>query len=107
MYSPAIINAREVERFPIGPYEGILLTDIEARGAVQYQFVLAVLKEGEPCLYISSEVNRMAAELGGGSHFLCAFEESKHLNFGCSNEWADLETFKRKAVEMAKERLGV
>jgi hypothetical protein len=49
----------------------------------------------------------MAGELGGGSHFLCAFEEDKHLNFDCSDEWADLATFKKKAVEIAKERLRV
>jgi hypothetical protein len=107
MYAPAIVKAKEAERTKIGPYDARLLTDIEASGHVKYLYVLEVKKDGQPVLYISSEVNAMNAELGGGSHFLCAFEGEKHMNFGCSDKWADLETFKRKAYEMANRQLKV
>jgi len=107
MYAPMIINAVEAESFKLGLYEAHLLKDIQAQGHIRYLYVLQLSMDGKPCLYISSEENAMAAELGGGSHFLCAFEGDRHLNFGCSDQWADLETFKAKAIEMAKERLSV
>jgi len=107
MYAPAIIDAKEVERFKLGPYDARLLTDIKAQGFVRYLYVLVIIKDGEPCYFVSSEVNEMAAELGGGSHFLCSFEGDRHSNYGCDDKWADLATFKEKAVEMAKDQLNI
>jgi hypothetical protein len=107
MYAPMIIDAEEAERFKLGPYEARLIKDIRAHGHIRYLYILQLSKDGTPCLYISSEENAMAAELGGGSHFLCAFEGDTHLNFGCSDKWADFKTFKAKSIEMAKERLKV
>lgn len=107
MYAPAIVSAKEAERLKIGPYDLRLLTEIKAQGVVQYLYVLAVLKDGEPCYFVSSEVNEMSSELGGGSHFLCAFVGNTHQNFGCDDKWADLDTFKRRAIEMAKAHLNV
>lgn len=107
IYSPAIVNAKTLERFELGPYTAILYGDIEASGMVRYKYILAILNDGEPRLFVSSEVNIMADELGGGSHFLCVFKGDSHLNFGSSDDWADLETFKPKAIEMAREHLGL
>jgi hypothetical protein len=107
MYAPQIVKAKELERVKLGPYEVRLLTNIVNKGPVKYLYVVEVLKDSVPCYYISSEENAMNAELGGGSHFLCAFEEQRHLNFGCADRWADLKTFKEKAIEMARTHLGV
>jgi hypothetical protein len=107
MYAPQIVKAKELERVKLGPYEVRLLTNIVNKGSVKYLYIVEVLKDSVPCYYITSEENAMNAELGGGSHFLCAFEEQRHLNFGCADRWADLKTFKEKALEMARTHLGV
>jgi hypothetical protein len=107
MYAPQFVKAKELERVKLGAFEARLLTNIVSKGPVKYLYIVEVLKDTVPCYYISSEENAMNTELGGGSHFLCAFEEQRHLNFGCSDKWADLKAFKEKAFEMAKQHLGV
>jgi hypothetical protein len=107
MYVPQIVTARELERIKLGAYEARVLTDIVSKGAVKYLYIVEVLKDAVPCYYISSEENAMNADLGGGSHFLCAFEKERHLNFGCADKWADLKTFREKALEMTRQHLGV
>jgi hypothetical protein len=107
LYAPTVIKADEIERFKIGTYEAIMLGNIQARGMIQYLYILEIRDENGPCLYITSEVNAMKKELGGGSHFLCIFEGERHLNLGDSDEWANLDVFKGKAIELARKNLGI
>ncbi|WP_372365566.1 hypothetical protein [Candidatus Uabimicrobium sp. HlEnr_7] len=105
MYGPAIESADVLESTANDIYNARLFGKIQALGGIQYLYVLAVYRAGEtaPCTFITSEVNSMADAFGGGSHFLCAFADGSHLNFGSSDEWAVLEKFKEKAFQMAKE----
>jgi hypothetical protein len=109
MRGPLIKSARGVRRYRLGTYVAELFDRVEGAGVVAYLYVLAVTEaDGEtPRLYVTSEVNRMADVLGGGSHFLGAFVERGHLNMGASDEWADLERFASRALEVAARQLGV
>lgn len=102
MYSPNIESSEIIEEFHFDDYRAQLLGNIKSVG-IQYLYILAVYKseETEPCVFITSEENSMAKELDGGSHFLCAFQDEKHLNFGTDNGWADLNKFKEKSCSMA------
>jgi hypothetical protein len=103
-YAPVIGAATPVKRIPLpsGKHTAILLDNIESKGSVQYRFILAVFSDQtrEPCLFVTSEVNAMAKELGGGSHFLGLFPGDGHMNYGDSDDWADMEKFEKAAVEL-------
>lgn len=104
---PMMSNARAIRKHDFGAHEAVLLTDIKSVGMVQYLYALQVLKKGEerPVLWITSEANMMA-RMGGGSHFLCAFHNGQHLNFGSSDDWANLDAFEAAALEKVRERLA-
>ncbi len=60
-----------------------------------------------PVLVVSSEVNTTAQVLGGGSNYLCVFDEDGHANMGSSDDWADPKQFFPKALQIAAGRLGI
>lgn len=105
MYGPAIESSEVSENFTTDTLEARLLENVKSIGTIQYLYVLEVYRLGETnaCTFITSEVNAMAQVFGGGSHFLCAFADGSHLNFGSSDTWADKENFKERALAMAKE----
>lgn len=109
MYLPAIKSAETVNCYKFNGHSAVLLRNIEAMGSVEYQFAVMVYKEsGEaPCYCVASEVNAMAKQLGGGSHFLGVFEEGSHVNFGSSNDWADEAKFTARAMSLVREKFGV
>ena len=106
---PSIESAEVLRRHRLGPYGASLFGDIESSGSVQYLYVLALIEldQEEVSLYITSEVNDLAQEFGGGSHFLCVFNNEGHHNLGDSDDWADLERFATKALSLAGELLDV
>jgi hypothetical protein len=44
-------------------------------------------------------------ELIGSSHLLCVFSEGEHAIYSLSDDWADIELFTQKALEVARQRL--
>lgn len=118
MYAPIIESARRVREHTLGPsHTAVLLTDIVGPSRINYAHILVIFASGreDPVAFISSEASGdpsdILAELGlddddfafkeeEGSHFLCAFTENGHSNFGASDDWADLEKFERGALEL-------
>ncbi len=109
MYMPSIKDAKPLERIRLGGYEIVFLGDIESVGAIRYKYIVIVFKIGEkaPIYFVSSEENALAKDLGGGSHFLCAFEGEGHVNYGCSDEWADYDKFADRALQMVKDKFKI
>lgn len=106
-YMPRIEDANRVATVPLGDsHVMILLDEVKSSGSVQYEFVLAVFDaaSGEPVYFVASEVNAMAAAVGGGSHFLGVFDGDGHANLGSSDDWADPSKFFPKARELAAAR---
>lgn len=108
MYLPNFKSAETVKRYTFKGHTAEFLRNIVAVGTVEYRFALMVYAdgEGEACYCVASEVNGMARELGGGSHFLGVFEEDSHVNYGSSDQWADEEKFLHRALELAAGKFG-
>jgi len=105
-YAPRVVSAEPVARYEVAGRKAVLLGNIVSAGMVQYLYILVVYEQdGEPCLFVASEVNQDREAFGGGSHFLGVFPGDGHLNLGDSDEWADRERFVERALAIARERL--
>jgi hypothetical protein len=63
---------------------------------------------GRPCFAVVSEVNRVAAPDSERSHFLGVFPGGpQHINLGASDDWADMERFANKALEIIAEHFSL
>ena len=113
MYGPPICDAKPLRYYDMGSHVGVLFGELACAGLVEYLYVLAVspINDENNLFYVTAERNQMeeaipGLEGGRGSHFLCTFEGGLHSNFGSSDDWADVEKFEARALEMAAERLG-
>ena len=119
MYAPMIKSARRVrEHILDANHTAVLLTNIENDSAIEYAHLMVLFRRGkqDPIAFISSEVKSkpddpISKELGldgiefteePGSHFLCAFVGDAHRNFGASDDWADLERFEARALDLIR-----
>ena len=109
MYGPQIKSAKPLLRYRLAPYTFIILGEIESIGPIGYLYILGAVKDGEkaPNLFVSSEINSTVGKWGGGSHFLCVFDQEGHWNMGDDDQWANLDIFAAKALEVATERIGL
>jgi hypothetical protein len=93
-------------RYEVAGRQAVLLGNIVSAGMVKYLYILVVYeRDGEPCLFVASEVNEEREAFGGGSHFLGVFPGDGHLNLGDSDEWANRERFVERALGIARERV--
>ena len=88
-------------------YIAIVLDIIQSIGDIRYKYLL-YFYQGEvdiPIYYVSLEKNNLFEELGGPTHFLCAFEkENSHLNFGGFDEDITIENFAKRALEIVAQK---
>jgi hypothetical protein len=109
-YMPAVESMDRLDGGPLGPaHVAIFFGNIRSVGQIQYRYLLAVYDRAtqHPVYIVASEVNSMHASHGGGSHFLCVFDGTRHLNFGDDDAWADADTFLRKALALAAAHVGL
>lgn len=111
MDMPAFQSAETVQRFRLRDHSVVLYRDIVAAGTVKYLYLMMVfagaVEAMEAAVYcVASEVNTMAEELGGGSHFLGVFEGGSHINYGSSNHWAQEASFTTRALELVTAKFG-
>lgn len=116
-YWPAVEGGTPVKWFRFGDYRAVVVADLKSLGRVEYLYVMPIFKVGTDgmCLCVASEKNRMydrnlqgdGTIEPGESHFLGLFPGHGHLNLGSSNDWADLEKFTVKALEVARHHLHV
>jgi hypothetical protein len=62
---------------------------------------------GRPCLAVAAEVNRMATPGSGRSHFLGLFPGEGHVNLGAADDWAEMDRFAAKALEIVAEQFSL
>ena len=107
--APPMRKAKLLRRYRVGEYDALLLGHIKADGPVKYLYILGMFRRADHdlCLGVASEENKLSSRLGGGSHFLGVFPGEGHENHGASDEWANVETFGRRALQLARERLGI
>src|SRR5215467_2028838 len=106
MYAPHIKSARQLRRYRLGNYQALLFDQCEAVGPIRYLYVLVIFQEGErtPTLFVASEESDMPPALSPSPPFLGLFGADGHHNFGTSPDWADLEAFTARALQLAAEQ---
>lgn len=118
MYLPSISDARIAANYAIGPYLGVLLTDCTSSGMINYLYALmvyAVFPDAEntqeqfkPVMAVAAEINNtIQQEQGDRACFLGLFDGQGHRNYGLSTEWADLNTFVERALELTRQELDI
>jgi hypothetical protein len=106
-YAPLISTAEPLADYLISGRKAVLLGNIVSVGSIRYLYIMAFYDpDGEPCLFIASEVNSLQAEFGGASHFLGVFPGDGHLNLGDSNDWANRDLFVEQALRIAPRYLS-
>lgn len=108
MQAPKIQTAIPQRRYQLGPYQAVLLGDIESGDGVRYRYILALVREGEakPSLYVTAERNPRARS-HEGSHRLRIISEALTDDLGSSDAWAELEAFAEEALRLAAQVLGL
>jgi hypothetical protein len=118
-YLPDLADAQFVRHYFFrhpqhGPCSCVLVTQCKANSPnLQYAHVMYVYEQGDfltgrPCFAVAAEVNRIAPPGSGRSYFLGMFPgEPQHVNLGASDEWADIEKFADKALEIIVEHFAL
>ncbi len=108
MNAPKIQTAIPQRRYQFGEYTGVVLGDIESGDEVKYQYILALVREGEgrPSFYVTAEKNPRR-RLHEGSHRLRVITPGLDEEIGCSDAWAELDAFCAEAFTVAAKVLGL
>ena len=105
-YLPVVEGGRTVGLYEHSGFRAVLQTDLRSPGFITYEHVLFVMALGswEPTLAVASEV---FAASTSNTHVLGLFLGNRHSNLGKGDEWADLATFRERALDVAGEHLGL
>ena len=108
MQSPNIQTAIPKQRYQLGPYQAVLLGEIESPDPVRYRFILALVREGEtqPSVFITCEKNSRA-QAQQGSHRMCIISEKMNEVLGSSDDYKDADSFAAEALAIITRELGL
>lgn len=108
MQAPTIQTAIPKQRYQLGPYQAVLLGDIESPDPVRYRFILALVREGEtqPSVFVTCEKNARA-QAQSGSHRLCLISAEANEVLGSSDDYKDIDSFAVAALSAAIQRFGL
>lgn len=108
MQAPIIQTAIPKQRYRLGPYQAVLLGDIESPDPVRYRFILALVKEGEsqPSVFVTCEKNTRA-EAQAGSHRLRLISAQANEVLGSSDDYKDIDSFAAAALTASIQALGL
>jgi hypothetical protein len=88
-------------------YQAVLLGDIDSPGMIQYHHLFLVFaQDGQICLAVSSEWNKMAPE-NKETPILGCFVRGTHINQGQSLLWIDDALFLLEAVKTFREQMEI
>ena len=106
MDAPKINTAIPKRRYQLGEYGAVVLGEIESGDGVAYEFVMALVQEGQaqPSLYITSERNA-PGQTGEGSHRMRMFAAQGTRVLGSADELRQLDQFCELALSMAAQML--
>lgn len=108
MQTPIIQTAIPKQRYQLGPYQAVVLGDIESPDPVRYRFILALVREGEtqPSVFVTCEKNARA-QAQAGSHRMCLISTQANEVLGSSDDFKDLDSFAVAALTVALRTLGL
>ena len=108
MQTPTITTAIPKHRYQFGPYQAVLLSDIESPDPVRYRYILALVRTGEakPSVFVSCEKN-LRAQAQDGSHRMRMMSEQGNEDLGSSDDYANADVFASAALNAAARVLGL
>jgi hypothetical protein len=108
MQPPRIETAIPKQRYQFGPYQAVLLGEITSPDPVRYQFILALVRQGEakPGFFVTSEKNPRARNREG-THRMRVISEESSEDLGSSDRYADADAFAAEALAAASRVLGL
>lgn len=108
MQAPTIQTAIPKQRYQLGPYQAVLLGDIESPDPVRYRFILALVREGEnqPSVFVTCEKNARA-QAQAGSHRMRLISAEVNEVLGSSDDYKDMDNFVLAALTAVIPALGL
>lgn len=105
---PVIHTAIPKRRYQIGPFQAVLLGEVESPDAARYQFILALLRQGEakPSVFVTAEKNPRS-RAAAGSHRMRFVSAEVDEECGSSDGYAQPDAFAEAALAEAGRRLGL
>jgi hypothetical protein len=116
----AIHDATPIGQYDLGPYQAILLGEIEAEPEITYLWALQIARVDELDIRLlvtaemSEQTDSVMRELGiarpddEASQFLCSFTpDGSHNNYGRGGDWSDPGIFLAAALRVAADELDV
>lgn len=109
MERPKIQTAIPKQRYRLGDYQAVVLGDIESGDGRRYQYILALVRDGEsqPVFYITAEKNPRKLAQEQGAFRLRVITEGMDEELGSSDRWDELEAFAQEGLTLAAEALGL
>lgn len=108
MQAPSIQTAIPKQRYQLGPYQAVLLGDIESPDPVRYRFILALVREGDvqPSVFVTCEKNARA-QAQAGSHRMCIISAQANEVLGSSDDYKEADSFAAAALAASAQVLGL
>ena len=108
MERPKIQVAIPQRRYQLGDYQAVVLGEIESADERRYQYILALVKQGEaqPGFYVTAEKNPRA-RAHEGAYRLRVLTEGLNEELGSSDRWGDIDAFTTEGLTLAADALGL
>lgn len=105
---PSIRTAIPKRRYRFGEFNIVFLGEIDSGDANQYEYIAAILREGdpEPGIYLTAERNPPSSRVDGRYGMRLIMKEGSQL-VRSSDEWRDLERFVDEVIEVARNLLNL
>lgn len=109
MERPKIQTAIPKQRYRLGDYQAVVLGDIESGDERRYQYILALVRDGEtqPGFYVAAEKNPRRVTQEQGAFRLRVITEGLSEELGSSDRWGEIEAFAQEGLALAAEALGL
>lgn len=108
MDAPKIQTAIPRRRYQIGEYQAVLLGEVESGDGRRYDYILALVRDGErqPQCFVTAE--RMPPKRRvDGSHLLRLVTAAFTEELGQADEWGDIDRFADEALRLAARTLAI
>ena len=108
MEEPGITTAIPKRRYQIGPFNAVVLGEIESSDQREYRYILALVEEGrdKPGFYVTAErAEGDAARRGRYQMRVIAPWGSEVM--GATDRWSDVDAFVGDALSIAVAKLAI
>ncbi len=108
MNKPNIKTAIPKRRYRFGEFNIVILGEIETGDANHYEYIAAILREGdpEPGIYLTAEANPPSRREEGRYGMRLIMQEGSQL-VRSSDGWRNLEVFAQDALDVARAVLNL